>query len=68
MDTIGKVLLVGGTGLLIGAAMQRASDVRERDDAEFRRNQSDLERHVREQKQEIERLRRTQDALLDKRD
>ena len=67
MDTIGKVLLVGGTGLLIGAAMQRAADVRERDDADREKQANDLERHVREQKQEIERLKRTQDALLEKR-
>ena len=66
MDNLGKIALIGGTGILLGAAIQKAADIREKNDAEFTKNQYDMEKQIREQKVEIDRLKRVQDQLLER--
>ncbi len=67
MDYFGKLALVGGTGLLLGASIQKAADIRERNEERAEEHRAKLERQVCNQKEEIERLKRTQDSLLERR-
>lgn len=66
MDNLGRIALIGGTGILLGAAIQRASDIRERNEERAEEHRARLESKVEDQKREIERLKRTQDSLLEK--
>lgn len=67
MDRLGKIALVGGTGMLLGAAIQKASDIREERDRREQEKRDRMEAKLRDQAEEIERLKRVQDNMLDRR-
>lgn len=63
MDTLGKIALVGGIGLLTGAAIQKAVDNYDESEERRRRERDKLENTIRDQKHKIDMLQLDHDDL-----
>jgi len=66
MDNLGKIALVAGGSLLLGAAIQKASDNYVRDCEAYDAEHKKLKATVEDQKDEIRELKKTV-AMLEKR-
>ena len=63
MDTLGKIALVAGTGLLVGAAVQKSIDIREQNEEKAFEDRRKMEGIIRDQRQKIDSLQLDHDEL-----